>query len=148
MEQNTLEIKHLNVIFPHPKGTVRAVNDVSLTVPAGKIVGIVGESGCGKSMTARAVMGLVKKPGQVAGGSIFLDGRDITGISEAERCKMRGNEVSMIFQEPMTSLNPVIRVGKQVEEALRAHRHGRETAFRRNGARGADHPPASGGGMG
>ena len=123
MEQNTLEIKHLNVIFPHPKGTVRAVNDVSLTVPAGKIVGIVGESGCGKSMTARAVMGLVKKPGQVAGGSIFLDGRDITGISEAERCKMRGNEVSMIFQEPMTSLNPVIRVGKQVEEALRAHRH-------------------------
>ena len=121
MTANTLEVKDLCVSFFRDKGEIKAVNHVSLAVPAGKIVGIVGESGCGKSMTARAVMGLVKKPGKVIGGNIFLEGRDITNLSGKERCALRGEEISMVFQEPMTSLNPVIRVGKQVEEALRVH---------------------------
>ena len=121
MGQNTLEIKHLSVSFFTDKGEIKAVNDVSLTIPAGKIVGIVGESGCGKSMTARSIMGLIKKPGKITAGEIILDGKNVASMSEKELCSIRGNEVSMIFQEPMTSLNPVMQVGKQVEEALRLH---------------------------
>ena len=122
-EKNTLEISHLGVSFFTRGGEVKAVNDVSICVPQGRIVGIVGESGCGKSMTARAVMGLVKHPGRIVGGEIRLDGREITTLTAREKRALRGSEVSMVFQEPMTSLNPVIRVGKQVEEALRVHRH-------------------------
>ena len=121
MGSNTLEIRHLNTSFLTQKGEVRAVMDVSLDVPEGKITGIVGESGCGKSVTAKSVMGLLKYPGRVMSGEILLDGRDISAIPEKEKCALRGSEVSMIFQEPMTSLNPVIRIGKQVEEALLLH---------------------------
>ncbi|MBR0267763.1 MAG: ABC transporter ATP-binding protein [Clostridia bacterium] len=121
MEQKTLEVRNLTVCFRTEKGIIRPVNGVSLDVPAGSIVGIVGESGCGKSMTARAVMGLLRYPGKVTEGSVLLNGRDITNLTEKERRKLRGAEVSMIFQEPMTSLNPVVRVGKQVEEAIRLH---------------------------
>ena len=121
MEEKTLEVRGLTVCFQTAKGTIRPVDDVSLEVPKGSIVGIVGESGCGKSMTARAVMGLVRYPGRVACGSVLLDGREITALPERERRKLRGSEISMIFQEPMTSLNPVMRVGKQVEEAIRLH---------------------------
>ena len=122
MEPKTLEIKHLCVSFFTQKGEIKAVNDVSLSVPQGKIAGIVGESGCGKSMTARAVMGLVPSPGKILGGEILLDGNDILHIREKERCKIRGDRVSMIFQDPMTTLNPVVRVGRQVEEAIRLHK--------------------------
>jgi len=121
MEQKTLEVRNLTVCFRTDRGNVLPVNGVSLDVPAGSIVGIVGESGCGKSMTARAVMGLLRYPGKVTGGSVFLCGRDITALPDRERRRLRGSEVSMIFQEPMTSLNPVIRVGKQVEEAILLH---------------------------
>ena len=132
MKQNTLEVEHLCASFFTEKGEVRAVNDVSLEVPAGKIAGIVGESGCGKSMTARAIMGLLKYPGKIADGRILLDGRDITSLPEKEMSRLRGSELSMIFQEPMTSLNPVMRVGRQVEEALRLHGHiSREEAEKR-----------------
>ena len=117
----TLQVEHLCASFPTQKGVARAVNDVSLEVPAGSIVGIVGESGCGKSMTARAIMGLLKYPGRVESGTIRLEGKDITALSERERCAIRGNEISMIFQEPMTSLNPVMKVGRQVEEAVLLH---------------------------
>ena len=110
----TLEINHLRVSFFTRKGEVKAVNDVSLAVPAGKVVGIVGESGCGKSMTARSVMGLLKYPGRMTGGEILLDGRKISDLKEKEYRSIRGNEISMIFQEPMTSLNPVVKVGHQV----------------------------------
>ena len=110
----TLEVDNLKVSFFTMNGEVRAVNDVSLRIPAGKIVGIVGESGCGKSMTARAIMGLLKYPGKVVGGEIRLDGQNILPLSEREKCSIRGSRISMIFQEPMTSLNPVIKVGKQV----------------------------------
>ena len=121
MEQKTLEIRGLTVCFRTDKGVIRPVNDVSLEVPAGRIVGIVGESGCGKSMTVRAVMGLVPDPGKVTAGTVFLDGREITALPEKEQRKLRGSEISMIFQEPMTSLNPVMKVGKQVDEAIRLH---------------------------
>jgi oligopeptide/dipeptide ABC transporter ATP-binding protein len=119
----TLQIDHLHTSFFTQAGEVRAVNDVSLSVPRGRIVGIVGESGCGKSMTARSVMGLVKYPGRIVSGSIRLDGRELTGLSQREMSAVRGAEISMIFQEPMTSLNPVMKVGRQVQEALVLHRN-------------------------
>ena len=121
MNQNTLEVRGLTVCFKTEKGIIRPVDDVSLEVPAGSIVGIVGESGCGKSMTARAVMGLLRYPGKVTGGEVLLEGREISSLPEKEKRKLRGSEISMIFQEPMTSLNPVMKVGKQVAEAVRLH---------------------------
>ena len=132
MEQNMLEVRHLCASFFTQKGEVKAVNDVSFEVPRGKIVGIVGESGCGKSMTVRACMRLLKYPGKIVGGEVLLDGRDILKLSEREMADVRGREVSMIFQDPMTSLNPVMKVGKQVAEAVRIHTQvSREEAKRR-----------------
>ena len=121
MNEKTLEVRSLTVCIPTEKGVICPVNDVSLDVSSGSIAGIVGESGCGKSMTARAVMGLLRHPAKVTGGSVFLCGREITSLPEKERRKLRGAEISMIFQEPMTSLNPVVKVGRQVEEAIRLH---------------------------
>ena len=121
MEQNMLEVRHLCASFFTQKGEVKAVNDVSFEVPRGKIVGIVGESGCGKSMTVRSCMRLLKYPGKIVGGEVLLDGRDILKLSEREMADVRGREISMIFQDPMTSLNPVMKVGKQVAEAVRIH---------------------------
>ena len=121
MDEMLLEIKHLKSYFYTRKGVAPAVDDVSLQVPKGKIVGIVGESGCGKSMTAKSVMDLLKYPGRVADGEILLEGRDLTKLSAKEKRKVRGEDISMIFQEPMTSLNPVIKVGKQVREAILIH---------------------------
>ena len=123
MEQTVLEVKNLTVSFHTEKGVITPVNGVWLRVPAGKIVGVVGESGCGKSMTARAIMGLIKFPGKVTGGEILLDGRNIAVLPEKQRRALRGAEISMIFQEPMTSLNPVVKVGRQVDEAVRLHTH-------------------------
>ena len=116
-----LTIENLQSYFFTAKGTVPAVDDVTIEVPAGKIIGLVGESGCGKSMTAMSVMGLLRHPGKVVGGRILLDGRDITHLGPKERAGVRGNEISMIFQEPMTSLNPVYPVGRQVQEAILLH---------------------------
>ena len=120
-ESIVLDIRNLKSHFFTAKGEVPAVDGVSIQVPAGKIIGIVGESGCGKSMTAMSVMGLLRYPGKVVGGTITLDGRDITHLSPRELSQVRGNEISMIFQEPMTSLNPVITVGRQVREAILLH---------------------------
>lgn len=120
-EAIVLDIRNLRSHFFTAKGEVPAVDGVSIQVPPGKIIGIVGESGCGKSMTAMSVMGLLRYPGRVVGGSILLDGRDITHLTKKELSQVRGNEVSMIFQEPMTSLNPVYPVGKQVREAILLH---------------------------
>ncbi|MCI8959781.1 MAG: ABC transporter ATP-binding protein [Lachnospiraceae bacterium] len=116
-----LDIQNLKSHFFTMKGEVPAVDGVSIQVPAGKIIGIVGESGCGKSMTAMSVMGLLRYPGRVVGGTILLEGRDITHLSRKELSRVRGNEISMIFQEPMTSLNPVYPVGRQVREAILLH---------------------------
>lgn len=120
-ESIVLDIRNLKSHFFTAKGEVPAVNGVTIQVPPGKIIGIVGESGCGKSMTAMSVMGLLRYPGRVVEGSITLDGRDITHLSPRELAKVRGNEISMIFQEPMTSLNPVYPVGRQVREAILQH---------------------------
>ena len=122
MEQNTLVIRHLCTSFFTDRGELKAVNDVSLSVPSGKIVGIVGESGCGKSMLARSIMGLIPSPGQVVSGEILLNGREITHLSQREYCAIRGLELSMVFQDPMTGLDPVMTVGRQVKEAVRLHR--------------------------
>ncbi len=120
-ESIVLDIQNLKSHFFTAKGEVPAVDGVSIQVPAGKIIGIVGESGCGKSMTAMSVMGLLRHPGKVVDGTIVLDGRDITNLKPKELAKIRGNELAMIFQEPMTSLNPVYPVGKQVREAILLH---------------------------
>lgn len=120
-ESIVLDIRDLKSHFFTAKGEVPAVDGVSIQVPEGKIIGIVGESGCGKSMTAMSVMGLLRYPGKVVHGTVTLDGRDITHLTPAEFSKVRGNEISMIFQEPMTSLNPVYPVGRQVREAILLH---------------------------
>ena len=119
----TLQIQHLKTQFQTSKGISPVVDDVTIDIPKGKIVGLVGESGCGKSMTAMSVMQLVKKPGKIVDGKVMLMGRNLLEASEKEMRNVRGNEISMIFQEPMTSLNPVYTVGKQVREAILLHQN-------------------------
>ncbi|OWT58969.1 ABC transporter ATP-binding protein [Candidimonas nitroreducens] len=117
-----LRVDGLQTYFFTRNGLVKAVDGVSFQVHAGETLAIVGESGCGKSMTALSVMRLVQSPpGRTVGGTITLDGKDLLGLSEEEMRQVRGNEVSMIFQEPMTSLNPVITVGDQIAEAIVLH---------------------------
>ena len=120
---NILEIRDLVVSFASDgrKDRAVAVNGVSLSVPRGATVGLVGESGCGKSVTALSAMGLLADNGRVDGGEILFAGQDLLKLHDREMRKLRGNRLSMIFQEPMTSLNPVIPVGRQVSEALRLH---------------------------
>ena len=116
-----LEVKSLCTEFPVKRGVVRAVDDVSFEVSEGEILAIVGESGSGKSVTSLSVMGLLAEPGHVAGGEMTFDGKDLVHLSEKEYREMRGNDMAMIFQEPMTSLNPVYRIGDQIVEAIRTH---------------------------
>ncbi len=121
-EGNLLEVRSLVTSFRTDEGTLRAVDGVSFDVPRGATLGVVGESGCGKSVTALSIMRLVPEPaGRVESGSIRFDGRELLSLGEREMRGLRGNEISMIFQEPMTSLNPVYRVGAQIVEALRLH---------------------------
>ncbi|MBQ9152781.1 MAG: ABC transporter ATP-binding protein [Solobacterium sp.] len=118
-----LEVKNLKTYFHSAKNLVKAVDDVSFEVYEGETLGIVGESGCGKSMTCMSLARLVEcPPGKYEGGQILLDGQDMLAISEAELRKVRGNKISYIFQEPMTSLNPVFKIGMQIEEVLMLHR--------------------------
>ncbi len=126
-----LDVRDLVTYFFTPRGCVRAVDGVSFSIERGVTLALVGESGCGKSATALSVMRLVPSPpGVIVGGSVTLDGRELLSLSEAQMCNVRGGDAAMIFQEPMTSLNPVYTVGAQVAEAIVAHR----TADRR-GAR-------------
>ncbi|MFY7992697.1 MAG: ABC transporter ATP-binding protein [Bacteriovoracaceae bacterium] len=119
-----LSVKNLTVDFHTQEGVTRAVNNISFDIPAGKTVGIVGESGSGKSVTSLAVMGLLQKPsGIVESGQILFQGKDLLLNSEDQMRKIRGNEISMIFQEPMTSLNPVFKVGAQIAEVLIIHKN-------------------------
>jgi peptide/nickel transport system ATP-binding protein len=118
-----LDVKNLQTVFFTSSGLFKAVDDVSFTVRRGETLAIVGESGCGKSVTALSIMRLVPDPpGRIVGGSVTLEGTDLLGLDEAEMRAIRGNRISMIFQEPMTSLNPVIRIGDQITEAVRLHR--------------------------
>jgi peptide/nickel transport system ATP-binding protein len=117
-----LEIEDLVTEFRTEHGVVRAVDGVSFEIPRRKTLGVVGESGCGKSVTALSVMRLIASPpGRIAGGKIKYDGKDLLGLDEPAMRKIRGNRIAMIFQEPMTSLNPVFTVGDQVAEAVRLH---------------------------
>jgi len=117
-----LKIRNLKTFFDIRRSVLKAVDDVSLSIEAGKTLGLVGESGCGKSVTAESIMGLVPMPpGRMAGGEILFEGVDLLQLPESKMKKIRGNRISMIFQEPMTSLNPVFTVGDQVAEVFRLH---------------------------
>ena len=118
-----LEVKNLKTVFFTNSGLFKAVDDVSFSVRRGETLAIVGESGCGKSVTALSLMRLVPDPpGRIVGGSVWLEGTDLLALDEAKMRTIRGNRISMIFQEPMTSLNPVMRIGDQITEAVRLHR--------------------------
>ena len=121
MPDPLLSIKNLTVVFKTRLGEVPVIDDVSFSIAPGEILGIVGESGCGKTMTSLAIMRLMPEQGKVTSGSIRLSGEDLVVASEARMRSLRGNEISMVFQEPMTSLNPVFSVGEQIAEVLKAH---------------------------
>jgi oligopeptide/dipeptide ABC transporter ATP-binding protein len=116
-----LEIENLRVQFGTPKDPLAAVQDVSLSVSRGEIVGLVGESGSGKSLTCRSVMRLIERPGRIAGGRITFEGRDVLSMSPGELRRFRAHDVGMIYQDPFSSLNPVHRIGHQIEETLRVN---------------------------
>ena len=123
MAENLLEVNNLKTYFFTRGGVVKAVDDVSFTIKPGETLGVVGESGCGKSVTALSVMRLVADPpGKIVNGEIFLSGEDILGKSKDELSDIRGSKMSMIFQDPMTSLNPVFNVGFQIAETVSRHR--------------------------
>jgi oligopeptide/dipeptide ABC transporter ATP-binding protein len=116
-----LEIDDLRTYFKTREGEVHAVDGVSFTLERGKTLGIVGESGCGKSVTALSIMGLIQRPGRVVSGSAVFDGRDLLRLKERTLEDIRGREIGMIFQDPMTSLNPTFTIGMQITETLRRH---------------------------
>ena len=117
-----LEVKNLQTHFPTRGGLVKAVNGVTFHLDAGELLGLVGESGCGKSITALSIMRLIAPPGKIVGGELTFDGKNLLKLSDAEMRQIRGDDIAMIFQDPMTSLNPVFTVGEQIAEALRLHR--------------------------
>jgi len=117
-----LDIHHLRTHFKTPQGTVRAVDDVSLTVAAGDVLGIVGESGCGKSVLSLSILRLLPMPPAIfVGGQILFDGQNLLKASTDEIRRIRGNRISMIFQEPMSALNPVFTIGNQLAEVFQVH---------------------------
>src|SRR5712691_4399778 len=127
-----LEVRDLRTSFFLEGGEARAVDGVSFALDAGRVLGLVGESGCGKSVTALSLMRLVPPPGRIVGGEVRLDGRDLLGLPERDMRAVRGAGLAMIFQEPMTALNPVFTVGSQIAEAVRLHRPvSRREAWRR-----------------
>ena len=119
---NLLEVHNLQTHFPTRAGLVKAVDGVSFTIGEGELLGLVGESGCGKSITALSVMRLISPPGKIVGGSIKFKGEELTTTSDERLREIRGDDIAMIFQDPMTSLNPVYTVGEQIAEAIRLHR--------------------------
>ncbi|MBK7581504.1 MAG: ABC transporter ATP-binding protein [Myxococcales bacterium] len=123
MSEALLQVEHLKTAFHTDRGALYAVDDVSFTVRQGKTLAVVGESGCGKSVTALSIMQLVPSPpGAIEAGKIEFQGRDLVALSDKDMRKIRGDQISMIFQEPMTSLNPVYSIGSQIVEAIRIHR--------------------------
>jgi oligopeptide/dipeptide ABC transporter ATP-binding protein len=117
-----LEVNNLQTQFPTRAGLVKAVDGVSFYLDSGELLGLVGESGCGKSITALSVMRLIAPPGKIVGGEILFDGKNLLKFSDREMREIRGDDIAMIFQDPMTSLNPVFTIGEQIGEALRLHR--------------------------
>lgn len=123
MDRELLKINGLKTYFHTRKGTGKVVDGIELTLHKGETLGIVGESGCGKSMTSLSILNLIPEPGEIVEGEVLLEGENLLEKSEQEMRKIRGNDISMIFQEPMTSLNPVISVGEQIAETIREHQH-------------------------
>ena len=121
MNDKLLEVKNLEVVFNTEDGDITAVNKISFSINKGETIGIVGESGCGKSVTSLAIMRLLSANGRIKSGQILFLGNNLLAKSEKEMRYIRGNEISMIFQEPMTSLNPVFTIGNQIEETIRLH---------------------------
>ncbi|MXP62028.1 ABC transporter ATP-binding protein [Roseomonas sp. M0104] len=121
MAEDLLRVEGLRTVFRNSSGLIRAVDGIDLSVPRGRTLGIVGESGCGKSMLSLSIMRLVPAPGRITEGRVLLEGRDLLKLSTAEMRQVRGGQIAMIFQEPMTSLNPVHSVGRQITEAMRVH---------------------------
>jgi oligopeptide/dipeptide ABC transporter ATP-binding protein len=117
-----LDVHDLRVSFPVPGGAIHPVDGVSFRVERGRTLALVGESGCGKSLTSLALLRLVPEPGRISAGSIRLDGEELTSLTERDMRAVRGGRIAMVFQDPMTSLNPVLRAGTQIAEAVRAHR--------------------------
>jgi peptide/nickel transport system ATP-binding protein len=122
MSAPTLEVKNLKTHFFTRDGVVKAVDGVSFSVGTGEVLGLVGESGSGKSITGFSILGLIDQPGRIAEGEILFQGRDLVPLPESERRKLRGSNIAMIFQDPMMTLNPVLRIDTQMTEAVRAHR--------------------------
>ena len=116
-----LEIRNLNTVYPTRRGLVNAVDGVNLTIDEGQILGLVGESGCGKSTVLLSILRLMRKPGRIASGEILLRGNNLRSISQAAMRNIRGKEISMIFQDPLSTLNPVFSIGEQIREALELH---------------------------
>jgi peptide/nickel transport system ATP-binding protein len=129
MAEPLLDVQHLTVTFG---GSTPAVDDVSLQLAAGETLGVVGESGSGKSVTAFSILRLLQPPGRISGGRVLFEGRDLLALSETEMRGVRGARISLIFQEPMTALNPVMRVGDQIAEALTVHGRSRSEAWARS----------------
>jgi oligopeptide/dipeptide ABC transporter ATP-binding protein len=155
-----LRVEGLTMAFPHEGGMARALDGVSFTVERGQVLGLVGESGCGKSMTALCIMRLVPAPGRITSGRIVFDGTDLLAIPERAMRSIRGARIGMIFQEPMTALNPVLTAGQQVVEAIRIHKRVNRREARRRAvelltevgipepdARANDYPHQLSGGM-
>ena len=116
-----LEVRHLRVEFPSRRGTLVAIDDVSFSIAPGEVLGVVGESGAGKSVTGAAIIGLIEPPGRIAGGEILLEGRRIDDLPPEALRQVRGRRIGAIFQDPLTSLNPLYTVGRQLTETIRTH---------------------------
>ena len=133
-QEALLEVRGLRTSFPTESGFIHPVDNVSFSIRKGEALALVGESGCGKSMTAMSIMRLIAPPGRITAGQVMFKGRNLADLPEREMRKVRGNDIAMVFQEPMTSLNPVFKVGSQVAEAIRIHQKvGRKEAWKRAG---------------
>jgi peptide/nickel transport system ATP-binding protein len=127
---SVLKVRDLETTFFSKTGGFRAVNKISYDIKKGQTLGLVGESGCGKSVTSFSLMRLIESPGKITGGQVFLNGRDLMTLSEHDMESVRGGEMAMIFQEPMTALNPVLTIGKQIEEQVIRHKKVSQTSAR------------------
>jgi len=132
LPEDIIQIQDLSTVFHTELGLVKAVDSVNFSIPKGKVLGVVGESGCGKSITSLSILRLVPPPGEIANGKIIVDGQDLLKLSEAEMRSIRGNKIALIPQDPMTSLNPVYTVGQQIMEAIQLHQKvGKDEAKKR-----------------
>ena len=153
MPDALLEVRHLRVEFPTRRGKLVALDDISFSIAPGEVLGVVGESGAGKSLTGAAIIGLLEAPGRIASGEVLLHGRRIDDLDEEAMRRIRGKEIGAIFQDPLTSLNPLYTIGRQLTETIRTHLdtvgiRGREACHRsprvhRHPGRTSTHRPLS-----